>query len=382
MNIKKLKNKLLKTFTPFIYISGLKHPIKNIETTFKVNKKFKSYKGSNEYLEIKEINIFRKSFIKFVWAQSKDSDLPFLFLDAKIKVAKKNFDVKEVKNTIPILICPVKDDLERIKMSLEYYRNIGIKYFVYIDNLSKDGTFEFLNEQPDVNTYICETPYTTLNREAWINRIISYYGFDRWYICVDSDELFVYENMEEKDIETYIKSLDFEKNRRVKAILLDMYSMFSIFNKKIQQDDIRKYYCYFDKDSYYQIHTYKLDLIKGGPRKRVFFRENNSNTLTKYPLFFFKKGDIQCCSHFQFPYKPNCDVPCTTALLHYKFLYSDLSKYIERARLKNYSNGSIEYKTYVQAYQNNNDIILYDIDRSVRFENSSSLKKIESIFNQ
>ena len=304
-------------------------------------------------------------------------------MDAEIIPEKENFNVSNIKKELPILICPVKNDLDRVKMSIEYYRSIGIKYFAYIDNLSTDGTLEYLKEQPDVNTYICKTKYTTLNREAWINRIISYFGLNRWYLCVDSDELFVYEDMENIDIETYIKNIDISKNRRVKSILLDMYSKYSIFNKEIPNDKIRDYYCYFDIDSYYQINTYKLDMIKGGPRERVFFKDkNNSNNSTKYPLFFFKKGDIQGCSHFQFPYKPNCNTICTTALLHYKFLYSDLAKYVERVKLKNYSNGSSEYKRYIEAYENNNDIVLYNEEKSEKFESSYSIRKIKAIYNK
>lgn len=381
MKYNELKNNLLKKFPILIYLSGLKHPIKNIKTTLKINTKFKNLVNNPEDIEIRNIDIFRKSFIKLLWAQSKDADLPFLFLDAKIECIKENFDKNNMEKNVPILVCPVKNDIHRVQMSLDYYRSIGVKYFVYIDNLSTDGTQEYLQKQSDVNLYVCKTPYTTLNREAWINRILSYYGFERWYLCVDSDELFVYENMEEVSIEKYINSIDISKNRRIKSILLDMYSKEPIFKSDIPQEEIRNYYCYFDKNSYTQKFTYKLDLIKGGPRQRIFFKDGNSNTLTKYPLFFFKEGDIQCCSHFQFPFKYNCNLPCKTALLHYKFLKDDLEKYVERARKKNYSNGSIEYQKYIEAYEKGKDIIFYDNKYSIKFEDSTSLRKIEEIYN-
>ena len=82
--------------------------------------------------------------------------------------------------------------------------------------------------------------------------------------------------------------------------------------------------------------------------------------LTKYPLFYFIKGDIQCGSHFQYPFSPNCGVPCTTALLHYKFLKSDLEKYMDRVKLGNYANGSEEYKKYIEVYNKGKNISLYN----------------------
>ena len=101
--------------------------------------------------------------------------------------------------------------------------------------------------------------------------------------------------------------------------------------------------------------------------------------LTKYPLFYFIKGDIQCGSHFQYPFSPNCGVPCTTALLHYKFLKSDLEKYMNRVKLGNYANDSEEYKKYIEVYNKGKNISLYN-EKSIKYINSESLKKIKNIF--
>lgn len=377
MKYRELKNKLFKRFGFLVYISGLKHPVKNIKRTIQIKRKFNDYQCFDGELPIEKIEVFKKSFIRLLWAQDKDWKLPFLFLEAKITCEKESFKREEINDNSPILICPIKDDIERLKISLEHYRKMGIQYFVYLDNMSTDGTYEYLKQQNDVNLYSCKTSYTTLNREAWINRILSYYGFEQWYLCVDSDELFVYTDMEKITIQEYVKKINIQKQRRIKSILLDMYSKEPIFNKEITDNKIKQYYCYFDKDTYCENHTYKLDIIKGGPRKRVFFKDSNSNTLTKYPLFFLKEGDIQCCSHFQFPFSQNCDKMCTTALLHYKFLSSDLKKYVERAKVGNYANGSIEYKKYIEAYQKGEDIILYDDKHSTQYKNSFSIQQIK-----
>lgn len=364
---------------PFLaQLNGLKNVKKTLEISKKIKKSYDEYeKNENEITmtgEVKEI--FKKSFINFIWAQSKDAEIAFSFLTSIIKPVKANIKIEEIGNKTPILICIVKDDLQRIEMSLNYYRKMGVKNFVYLDNMSTDGTFEYLLKQPDIDLYKCETPYTTQNREAWINRIIAHYGFNHWYLCVDSDELFVYDKMEEINIDEYISKLG-KKNRRVRALLLDMYSKEPIFK---ETENIQEYYSYFDGDTYKHKSTYKLEAVTGGPRQRVFFENSNKKfMLTKYPLFYFIKGDIQCGSHFQYPFSPNCGVPCTTALLHYKFLKSDLQKYMDRVKLGNYANGSEEYKKYIEIYNKGKNISLYN-EKSIKYIDSQSLKKIKNIF--
>ncbi len=364
---------------PFLaQLNGLKNVKRTLSISKDIKKAFNEYQEKeNEIIMTNEVkDIFKKSFINFIWAQSKDSEIAFSFLNSVIRPIKENIKIDKIQRNSPILICIVKDDLQRIEMSLKYYRQMGIKNFVYVDNMSTDGTFEYLLEQPDIDLYKCETPYTTQNREAWINRIIAHYGFNHWYLCVDSDELFVYDNMEEISIEGYISKLG-KKNRRVRALLLDMYSKDAIFK---DTENIQEYYCYFDCDTYTHKSTYKLEAVTGGPRQRVFFENSKKKfMLTKYPLFYFIKGDIQCGSHFQYPFSPNCGVPCTTALLHYKFLKSDLEKYMDRVKLGNYANGSEEYKKYIEVYNKGKNISLYN-EKSIKYINSESLKKIKNIF--
>ena len=375
----RIKDKIIRTIPFLARLNGFKQLKTTIEKCNEIKKEFKEYQIPEDTITMSEDTkkIFEKGFINLTWAQNKDAEIAISFLKAVIKPVKQNIVINEINEVSPILICIAKDDLQRVEMSLEYYRNLGIKYFVYVDNMSTDGTYEYLLKQPDIDLYRCETPYTTKNREAWINRMIAYYGFNHWYLCIDSDELFVYDQSESINIEEYISTLNYRKSRRVRALLLDMYGKDEIFK---EVDNIREYYCYCDSDTYKHTSTYKLEAVTGGPRQRVFFENTNKKfMLTKYPLFYFIKGDIDCGSHFHYPFAPNCGIPCTTALLHYKFLKSDLEKYIERAKSGNYSNGSEEYKKYIEMYNKGNKIVLYN-EQSIKYENSKTLKRIKNIF--
>ena len=100
--------------------------------------------------------------------------------------------------------------------------------------------------------------------------------------------------------------------------------------------------------------------------------------LTKYPLIYFERGDIQYNSHYSYPFYKNFDGPCWGALLHYKFLKSDMNKYIAIANSGSFYGGSYEYKQYIKMYKENPDM-KYIYENSNKYINSTSLEKIKEI---
>ncbi len=360
-----LKNSLERKF---IFIQKLRG-VKNLNTTLSNRKKIKEAFANFEnqkYISISEENlqIFKKAFLKFIWYQPKEAEIPLLFTKCEIEPDKLS-SIKLGKYD-PILVCVEKNDIDRMKMLFNHYRNLGIKRFVIIDNESTDETIEYLRKQKDVDLYICHTKYSTLNKEAWANRIFAHYGFDKWYLYVDSDELFIYEDCENKKINDFIEELEKSKQRRVSALMTEMYSQEGIFSNT-EDKDIRAKYCYYDTDTYTFAEKSPCNALFGGPRKRVF---GLNPILIKHPLFKLKRGDIQALSHWQFPYKDNYHLKIKGALLHYKFLNRDLERYTKIAKEGNYATGSLEYKTYISAYQKNPQISLYSQEHSKKYTNS------------
>ena len=370
--------RVIRNIPGICYINGIMD-IKNVlNIQSKINREFSEKFIVNGTIPIEDglFDNFKKSFKKHLWAQPNRGEISKLFIEADIRLKNKSFDKQKLDDKDVVVICIVKNDLLRMKIFMDHYRNMSVKKFVIIDNMSDDGTYEFLKEQPDVNLYVCKTPYSTVKREAWVNRIIAYYGINRWYLCVDSDELFVYPNMENINIKEFISQ---QKTKRIRSIMLDMYSNEGIWKKNhIDKDDIRRKYCYFDSDSYKERANIKFELIVGGPRTRVFSKNKNEFTgiMVKHPLFYFQKGDIQAHSHYQFPYKYNFNIECKTALLHYKFLPNDLNKYKQEYESGNYANGSKEYKIYISSYNENpNETFMYE--GSKEFKDSSTLSLID-----
>lgn len=366
----KLKSIIARKIPIIQKLHGLRHlkivlnAKKQIEDEFKNLKNNKDIEITNENIEL-----YKKTFLDFIWYQPKEKDIALAFANCEINAQKKN-EVKLGKYD-PILLCIERNDLSKIKILLQHHRKIGVKKFIFIDNESDDGTIEFLEKQKDVDLYICHTKYKTLNKEGWANRILAHYGFDKWYLYVDSDELFIYDDCENKTIDKFIEELEKTKQKRVPALLTDMYSKENIFSKTKEDADFRNKYCYYDFDTYSLEKWSQYDEFVGGPRKRLF---GLNPILTKYPLFKLEKGDIQALSHWQFPYKYNYNLKIKGALLHYKFLDSDLEKYIQIAKEGNYSSGSIEYKTYISTYNERKDISFFG-EHSKKYTNSKEFFK-------
>lgn len=361
------------------YLSGLKqikktYPVyKNLKNIY-VNQQKNQINQNKYYVNLPNLSYYYKYLKKFIFSDPKNCESVNYFLNSKIKIITENYNYKSINKKEVILVCLIKNDMEKIEEFIKYYEKIGIKYFVFIDNNSTDGTNEYLKSKKNVNLYLCDDEYSTLKREGWLNKIYSHIGFNRWILCVDSDELFTYINQEKYNINKFISSLPL-KITRVRSILIDMYSKDSLFQYK-KYKSFQKEFCFFDNEGYWEESTFRTNMIFGGPRKRIFSSENKlfKCALSKYPLFYYTKGDYQGSSHWLYPYYKN-KKDIYSALRHYKFTNSDMSKYEERVRKGNYALGSYEYKRYFDIIKNNKKISFY-YDKSKKYTNSTDLLQL------
>ena len=328
------------------------------------------------------IALWKKKFRQMI-RYSSDRTFPVAeeFLTVKINKVKDNemIGLNGESINIPILICSVKNDLQKMHFFMEHYRKIGIKNFVILDNASEDGTYEFLLSQEDVTLYRCEHPFTADRKIAWLNRLIAEIGINRWYLMVDSDEFFTYYGCSEHTINEFIDLVEEKKLKRVGVVHLDMYPKDNLFSKDNTEDFVRRY-CYFDKDTYEFSKAANGMRIVGGPRKRIF---GTTMKVSGYRLVFFEEDDIVPSAHFMIPFEKSLGVPVYLVSLHYKFVNeSDYDKMIEAVETGMHANNSEEYKTYYRILKENPDISLYDEKHSAEFteENLRSLDFVEDIF--
>ena len=248
----------------------------------------------------------------------------------------------------PIVICVVKDDLMRMHLFLQYYRKLGIKQFAIMDDCSSDGTKEFLMAQKDVAMFTEQLGYTTLRRQVWIQKMIEMIGLYRWYLIVDSDELFDFKDSDKISLREFAISLKLKGRTRSKAILLDMFSEDALYSARIREPEDITRVCnlFYPK---YQLDKNQYDtMVRGGAREILIAGIQVSPWVSKYPLVFVDELDVMLNSHYCFPFTRNRPAAPASVLRHYKFLPGDRKKYNERITKGNFLNNSQDYKAYAE----------------------------------
>lgn len=332
----------------------------------------------NKKLYINNIESFKDCKKAFYDMASDGRDID-VFIDS---YAKKNVKQIKIINTLlvenePILLCAVKNDLLKVKKQLEYHRNIGIKHFAYIDNMSTDGTYEWLVEQSDVSLFRVNEEYRTDKRCSWIRQATDLLGYDKWYLIIDSDEFFCYPGIENRNIKGYIDFLTENKIKSAFSLMVDMYSKDNLFGLSDSKKNIINKFCYFDINTYKTEKRPALRFTFGGPRMRLFLNKNEKYKfcLTKYPLLFLTKSMITGV-HNNYPYNVNFDKKAPIGvLLHYKFIPSDIEKYKDIVKTQIYAGEGNEYKKYINAYNKNSALSFY-YQGSQKLNSSMDLMKI------
>lgn len=335
--------------------------------------------GELSYLSKEDFEIWKRSMLAMLKEHASTGyrfsvmQTVYSFANSKIKVVRKSSPCVEEN---PIVVLCIKNDLKRIQMLVDHYRSLGVEKFAFMDNGSDDGTFEWLMDQSDIDLFRCYEPYRTAVKEGWINRIVSHYGFDRWYIVTDSDELLVFQGMEEHSLSDLVKAVIQKGYKRIEGLTLDVYTEGELFGKS---EDIRKDYKWIDTDSYKEVDAaagvYKIKRFVGGPRDRLM---KSGTPLSKYPLVYWEKGTISDNAHFQYPHDLICASPCLAGILHFKFIDKDFDIYEKRAQKNSGFTRGAYYKEYME-FIKNQDNTSFIYEGSVEFNSSSVLKKISFI---
>lgn len=337
-------------------------------------------RGQLRYLSKEDFEVWKRSMLSMLKEYCSAGyyfqlrHVIYTFANARIEAVRKTAPCSAEN---PIVVLCVKNDLRRIQMLVEHYRSLGVEKFAFMDNGSEDGTFEWLLEQPDIDLYRCFEHYQTPVKEGWINRIVSFYGFDRWYIVTDSDELMIYQGMEQISLSELTKKLSRKGVKRIKGLTLDIYPKDRLFGKS---ENILEDYRWIDKDSYRVIDVAagaeRINCFIGGPRYRLM---HSTIPLSKYPLVYWERGTISDNAHFQYPHDIIHSCPCYAGILHFKFIDKDLDEYNKRAQNNSgFSTGGRFYKQYMDYIKEQKDTS-FMYEGSIEFDSSKVLEKIPLI---
>lgn len=295
------------------------------------------------------------------------------FLDDRIILKKKAVSWQD--RSAPTVVCVEKDSMVFLKNFLPYYRNMGVRHFVFIDNVSGDGTEQFLMEQEDVTLYSAPWPFEHRRKSGWLLQAIEETGTDRWYLRLDSDEFLTWEGMETSSLRQLVADMKKAGLRALRGVMLDMYPAYDLLDVSRDDSGFMEEYCWFDDGTSFRTDPSSGEIF-GGMR----FRTTGAYLrMDKYVLFHPGRGCVPVTSHDVTGLeKTQMQQACHCVLRHYKFLPSEAEKY--RNISQNPDSGYSAYKQ-VRKYAGivDKNVNAFSSEHSVQYESSHSLRALKLI---
>lgn len=268
-----------------------------------------------------------------------------------------------------LLFCTVRNERIRLPYFIQYYREIGVDHFFFVDNGSDDDTLDYLKAQADVSVYFTKESYRRsrfgVDWTQWLARL---YGHGHWCLTVDTDEFLVYPYCDTRPIRALTDWLDASAVRSFGTIMLDMYPKGPLTRATYEEGkDPIELAQWFDSGNYtIERNNFYWNLwIQGGPRARHFFSDDpkRAPALNKIPLVKWDRRYTYVSStHMLLPrglnlvYDKLGGEKTSGCLLHAKFLSTLPEKTAEeRKRKEHYASGR-EYKAYDEGLDEDPDL--------------------------
>jgi hypothetical protein len=123
-----------------------------------------------------------------------------------------------------IVVAVARNESLLLPHFLAHYRGLGATHFVIVDNLSDDGSREWLLQQPDVTVYSADTEYRHSNfGVAWQEAVLGAHGLGRWAVLADVDEFLVYRGSASRNLVELTRSMQADGADSGVVLMVDMY---------------------------------------------------------------------------------------------------------------------------------------------------------------
>lgn len=265
---------------------------------------------------------------------------------------------------------------------LTHYRRLGVAHFVIIDNLSTDGSREFLLEQPDVVLYSADSPYS-LSRYGvtWQQTVLAAHATGRWALVADLDEFLVWPGYEDETLPALCERLSVDQVQAARVLLIDMYP-----EGALQDADFTTTPPFQAADCFDQRAAWRWQMGSGsysnsptwvsGLRHRLL-PDSAPNHYTSQKVALLQHMPWVRCSeglHYAAGLRVS---PQLLGFAHFKFHRGFHDKVLEEVRRAQHYNAAEEYRQY-QALLDKNSGSFFDPMHSRRYTDSQSFAELLS----
>ncbi len=253
----------------------------------------------------------------------------------------------------------LRNEAVRIPYFLSYYRKLGVKHFLFIDNASDDHFMAIISEQADCSVWHTNASYKDAKYGVhWLNHLLKKYGCGHWCLTLDPDEFLIYPHCDSRTLTELTAYLDQEGKASFFSIMLDMYPEGNIDQAHYRAGENPLSVCpWFDGTGYYQDKrpNYGEWWLRGGVRRRAFFADQpwqapalNKTVLVKWRWYYgyIASTHIVWPNFLNRPHFHDTLAP-TGCLLHFKYLALLRDKVEEEMQRQQHYAGSREYQRYL-----------------------------------
>ncbi len=268
---------------------------------------------------------------------------------------------KNIRSGDIIVMTTLRNERIRLPYFLKYYRDMGVRHFLIVDNDSSDGSDTYLLKQEDVSLWQTQHSYrASAYGVDWLNWLARRYAHGHWTLTVDVDEFLVYPYCDTRPLKALTDWLSGAGIRSMSAMLLDMYPKSAVEEAHYEEgQNPFEVAPWFDSANYVMERNPELGnlWIQGGPRARVFFMDNPyaAPALNKTPLVYWNRRYVYVSStHALLPRSLNITYDRSGGeqicgmLLHTKFLNTFVTKIHEELDRKEHYKDSQEYQAYAE----------------------------------
>jgi hypothetical protein len=127
------------------------------------------------------------------------------------------------------VVLAARNEMTMLPHLFEHYRGLGVRAFYAIDNLSDDGSREWLLAQPDAVVYSAASEYRSSHYGVtWQQTVLGHHFIGRWAVVADADEFLIYPGWRHRGVAALIAAVEAEGADAVPLAMVDMYPFGSL----------------------------------------------------------------------------------------------------------------------------------------------------------
>ncbi|NBZ89421.1 glycosyltransferase family 2 protein [Stagnihabitans tardus] len=285
-----------------------------------------------------------------------DRDVSLDYLSNMLEVIGAGVDSSRLAHARIVCVSVIRNELKLLPHFLNHYRKLGVQYFLIVDNLSDDGSREYLCAQSDVAVFSAASDYSGSHYGVvWQRTLLDHFCIGRWVVVADADELLVTDGEQCLSLPEQCDALERSNFDAAIVVMVDMYPQGDLRNADFARSDLIAAAPCFDRKPvskwpYNRGPFGNLESFVSSLRHRII-PLSAPHMFTSQKVALFKYNSLMSFSEgFHFGSGMRWS-PQPLAFLHFKYSSDFVDKANKEVLRGQHFGGALEYRLYLKMAQ-------------------------------